>query len=813
MADEVRQEMTIEDFSRGIDVRQDGSAQVLKRTPNGELPHTSGVMVEEDGTLSCVRNQFRIPGVDHVDYSGTLAHIMEYVSDEHNQLVVIDDAGEMFATGELDWVNETPAQWNYGYELFSTPAWTNPADLVDTGRYDFANVRNRLYMANDGRRLSYYDGSDVKYVGIVPPVLGFGTEQDLTTWTESDTGGYFTVAAGSIAVADMPLTADEKVYDSVELDDFSAVFTVTVAATSDAGSEAYVLQMVYSAMNMRVAIQATASDFDLVLEEEYAPGDVEVRGSIEDLSLDTAYYCKLSRSGNQIQLEVFSDSGMSVRVGAVGGDKVIYGEFTECRAVSGTSASSGTEAIDMTIADLYITDITVSTSGSLPVGTYTYILTFGNEDFESHTGVEIDVVVSADGSTIELSGIETAPTASGQEQQAAWRKIYRAYTASTETGARGSEYALLNKIDDNTTTEYDDNAPQSYLSTGIPYDRAIPPQGDILAHFKETMFMAGITKTSISYSVIDTENLQNILFYSEVGVPNYWPGDNWVEVGDSTPIVALVQHQDYLVVIKTSSVFLVSMRSGTLIMRQIDDKIGATDPCHVASDSRGVAWTAPQGVVLYSGEQITTLLEFTPDNPYECPTGNYSALAIHKGKLHYMSGELLRFDLEDGHWENTGVTQASEIGGIQSFTWGIAQSHLLLYADWATGVQELTILDPAEYFANGDGEGTLSNTDYAAVKVTLPVVTAPPGKNLWLQEVWVDGEWTGTVDLYINDDGTYSSSKRGDAPQDGRGQFNNPNYYGDHLYVQFAGNNVPDFHLRSIRLVFVIMNKRVRPYA
>jgi len=755
-----REEIVIGDFGKGWDIRQYPPNTVRDRAVGAMMPHLSGVKVERDATLKWIRNQFRISSPVSAPRL-----LYEFVTDTYNQLLALCADGNLYKLDRvaplvLDWSTETPTQWAYGYELFASDDWADTAaDLPATPPWGVAMTQDILMLSHKTVTTKYWNGTALVEIGLTPPTAAcvgtlspFAfTDEDFTAYTESDTGTYLTVIAGRITAVAIPQTGDSRVYADFgtrPLSDFTHTFDVRLTA-ADVNAK----MAVWGVSTIGDSYIVNWSGFDFIFvalsakvgpvyhltidsrQEGTAVGD-EIA-----IALATTYYCTVRKIGTSATLYVYSDSDRLTLLGEITVAVAYAGSYSYVYGFVGWGASAGAEAMSGYVENLNL-GVSGTAEGSLVTGTYSYCYTYGNATFESMPSPIVDVTVGAEGYEIDLTGITV--DAGGD---ATWRRLYRAYTSSTEPGARGTSFQRHlagGELEDNTTTIYTDSALQSTLGDEIEYDdNARPPWGDILCRHNERIFMAGVAKTSDSYSEVETTGLDNKLFYSNIGEAYQWPGDNWIEVGDKTAIVGLASLGNLLVIIKESSVFTLASYGDTFVITQIDAQFGATNPASITSSPQGVVWTSPQGLVLYGAAGLRLLLEAKSDQPFAMPSTSYPWLAYHQGYLYFLptGGRLLRWDSMRDVWEMYPHEVTAETVGIRAFNKSEYQSHVLAYLDWYSASQQITVLDPVVAFDDGDSEGLSYTPQMAPIEITLPPIVAKPGEEIWIQEIYIDGDW------------------------------------------------------------------------
>ncbi len=755
------QKIVHSDFSRGFDPRSWPPDFVQKVAAEGRLTHLEGMRIEADGSLRQYRNQLKIAGPT-LTAGKRLEALYEYYSAKNsvNQLIAICTEGKLHYQNAT-WSAATPTQWTYGWELFSGGSWSNVTGLQTSGPFGLAQAGNDLFICHKSDNTKRWNGTALENIGWTPPWVPpflYVANEDVSVatggWSETDTGSYLSYTTARLQFTLLPYNAESRYYKSYGAGNFvSFSFTFQFKFTSGQDASGVVLLGCSNTSNGTLADWSAAASPHVYLIA-YRDGTkyyVALGGSAAvekplEISVNTDYYATWTRRGTQNVFTVFSDVTQHTLVGSIEhsltAEPLQYLYLTTSVEGAGAATCSG-----------YIEDINLGAAalgaGSLDVGTYSYYATYGsndaagNEEWESMPSPICDVVNSADNKKIVLAWITTGPT--GVD----WRKIYRAFTASTELGARGTAFQFLAKIEDNTTTTYTDDALQSTLGDTIAFDHARPPKGDIICTHRDHVFMAGISASSDSYSEVTTSGLQNRLYHSRLGFPYFWPGDNYIDVGDDTPIVALVSFRDWLIIIKSTSMWLLAGSEGSFILRQVDSTFGATDPCSVAASPQGVVWTTPRGLVLFDGENTSIIYRTDQDYPFAMPTADYPTLTWHNEYLYFLTDRLLRWNSLSQGWEMYRHTQTQAHCGLQAFNIGRYQSHILAYLDWHVGAPYITVLHPEQAFANTASPGTTDTSYFAPVRLTLPPITAGPGEDVRIHEVWWDADMQGQADTKL----------------------------------------------------------------
>ncbi|MEM7828031.1 MAG: hypothetical protein QW561_01680, partial [Candidatus Aenigmatarchaeota archaeon] len=131
--------------------------------------------------------------------------------------------------------------------------------------------------------------------------------------------------------------------------------------------------------------------------------------------------------------------------------------------------------------------LTVGEAGNL-TGTYKYKVTFLNAEGTESGSSPASAEITVSGQKINLSNIPTSP-----DGQVAKRRIYR-------FGGTLTDYYLVATINDNTTTTYTDNLPDTDVGALLdPYDRYPAPNAKTLDVHYNRIFAGNIKHAGVSY--------------------------------------------------------------------------------------------------------------------------------------------------------------------------------------------------------------------------------------------------------------------------------------------------------------------------
>lgn len=137
--------------------------------------------------------------------------------------------------------------------------------------------------------------------------------------------------------------------------------------------------------------------------------------------------------------------------------------------------------------------------------------------------------------------LTSIPTSS--DPQVTQRKIYR-------TTGGGLSYYLIGTLNDNTTTTFVDNVPDSALGASMTEDNDVAPNGDFAIWWDDRLWIA--------------DKDENIVYYSKSGVPDAFDTSNRyvsVRYGESDDkITNMIPFKSYLYIMKRNSIYFIRKR-------------------------------------------------------------------------------------------------------------------------------------------------------------------------------------------------------------------------------------------------------------
>ena len=751
------------------------------------------------------------------DYSGDITGLYELRTNDQSRILCLK-GGRLYAM-DAYWTH-SPTQWDYGYQYFSSENSWYMLGLLNADTMSCVSGA-RVIFCHQGSAVQMYNGDWMREVGVPAPVSapvvvppgGVANEGLAATWT-NHSGGVVTTTATTATAVNLTGASNSRVYRDMTLDaitDFEYRFTFT-PQVSDAGSVA----VIWASCNTDDAkVTSWVGDYISI----YANSDVDVMHvgievitgasqfiSGTGLAYGVAVYVTVSRSGADTTLSIYSDSARttllwSVSTGAINSTPYQYNYIM-------VSTDAGSYKFNAIVDGLNLGHKAYN-AGILPKGNYWYYYTYVCNGSESMPSPAMNALLLSDGFRVELASITPGPIGTTE------RRLYRNYSSDTTVGAIGSEYVFLQKVDGNITLIATDNSSENGLGEPIGYDHAIPPRGGVCTYHMNRVWIAGSEEASRSYPDYTTGDYASCVFYSEPDTL-YFPGLNFINVGDAAPIVNMVSSGEELLIFKTNSVWALSGYSeGTYQLTCISAEVGAVDGNAAASSPHGTMWASPGGYYMYSGGQVFQVLPVGEGWPWAATSNTHAPhICFHDDRFYIQQTDVvLTYNPLSRFWGYS----SSVIGGagLSQQGYGLLQGHILCTMPWvASGDKEITILDMLGAPATRDAVGTSSTLMFAPVALTFGPVDAPLGEELIPCEVWMDGNWTtdltNPLSLYVNDDAGYTGTAWATVPScpQGNNCIGVPHGNGTdsnasrRLYVQVKSANAVDLDIRQVILKF-----------
>lgn len=222
------------------------------------------------------------------------------------------------------------------------------------------------------------------------------------------------------------------------------------------------------------------------------------------------------------------------------------------------------------------TSTVASNAVGVLTGDYRYKVTYVNsQSVESDVG-PVTATFPAAAATLRVTAIPVAPQSYGVSA----RKVYRNSTAATTT------YKLLTTINDNTTTQYDDNNADATLGATAPTDHGVPPLYSFIVYHRDRMFCNDAANPSL-------------LYYSNLTEPYTFGAANFRRIGDNTDdlLRAAAVDGENLVVFGDKSIEIVYMPStdDTAWVRvKVKGEYGCKSPFGIVKYDNGLLFPAVQ---------------------------------------------------------------------------------------------------------------------------------------------------------------------------------------------------------------------------
>lgn len=802
----------------------------------------------------------------------------EFVADGYNQMLCISDDGIM-RRKNVDW-SGAPTQWGYGWSMASGPYADVATGLPTYPIRGIANVDNNLILAAGagtgfatGMPMKCWDGATLSDVGLPTPIAFPTAAADATgTGNVLDDGTYsyrFTFGNAKYESMQGPIT-DCIVKATPAIGYIEPKTTTTALAhhdtvTIDGQTYRFVLEatMVAAGETLQVgdiilwADAGTSAADKLVINFRSLAHAVYVGGNwsrggvtaytppLQNCNVYWSYpaggvpriwfYAKeKGTAGNAITIVENTADGRFHKSGAT-----LSGGIGLCNIDLSNIKAGPTGTTWRKVYRAYTTATAAGNRGT----DFNYLGTINNNTattYEDNTlqgdvgePMAFDHARPPQGDLI-VSHRDRLWLAGVAQTSDSYRYTHKIAAAPTGASYNGSYTLTITTTEPHGFAVGDvvtlEGITNSQLNT-IPADGPMPvltvpsPTTFTLYH---GLFGGAATSGSGSASVYEYgTRLSNILFYSQLDQPFYWPAFNQITVGNSSPITALVTWHDQLLIFKADSVWLLSgYGEDDWNLVRIPGLTGAIGN-HSAASPFGVMYAGHSGWMLWDGEQSRTIVEyqeatdFTDELPTispPCVTGDDNlrapAVCFHGDRFHIWGGShfLYAWHPETNSWEVSRRNISATIG-LRSFASTVYQSHILALMEWGsldTHTKYLTALDSLykpTTGSYGNSTGTLTDVTYGEVLVELAPVVAPGGELVNPLEIWVKGQWTKPADdakdlkLEIYSDATAAWVSIGTITANGRRGIPS-GYATGRLRLRLHGAAVPFFVLQSVRLVF-----------
>src|SRR6185295_4200479 len=230
--------------------------------------------------------------------------------------------------------------------------------------------------------------------------------------------------------------------------------------------------------------------------------------------------------------------------------------------------------------------------GNVPNGAHTYKVTFIYYDTSESNGSPSSGVQTAatPNNTIPLTAIPIG----GYGVTA--RRIYR--------DNNDGNYVLVGTLTNNTATIFSDTALAG--TTPLPLDQGLPPTFGQIVLFLDRLFVAQVPGTPA------------VVYFSEPGMYDIFPGLNFVICNQKDPIVAVIVYQDRIIVFNRQSMGQILGRtSDQFAYSHIPGSVGCIDnrtiQVRTVDGVPVLVWLSDRGFYSYNGSSITYLSQDIED--------------------------------------------------------------------------------------------------------------------------------------------------------------------------------------------------------
>lgn len=759
--------------------------------------------------------------------------VLPFVAGDYDQLLACSDFGSMYFA-DVDW-SDTPAQWAYGYELHEAATWTAATARLANGVWGisnwetstgvptaapggFAPMRDVLFLCGGvspgwphGWPTCFWDGEYITAVGYEGPITAPSGTADATGAGNRLAEGRYSYrvvvgdrrfdsmmgpildvevefAAATAYVEPKSATTPPNHLDTITIDGVTYRFTdlATVQAggfqslpydvicgwSADAATDVKVTyrmlaatiadghtdnnsgtaihtpahptvmaewQYVASITRVNITARETGTDGNsIALAESTSDARIHVSaallsGGTAECHIDlTAIPTGMSRCTHRKLYRAYSASLLEGVRGAEYQLLAVIPNNTATTYADNTPQEELGEAVEF--------DHAIPPRGNIMVHHRDRLWMAGiamtSESYEGHV-----LVAAAPAGAVRVSGVSTL-------------------TTTTAHGLKVGDWISVHGVT-NTSFRVDARIASVPSTTSLTY--AQPTEADATSG-------GGL----ILYG-IELSELENSLYYSQLDDPWYWPSENLIKVGSTSPIVALCSWHDELLVLKEDSVWVLTGYGETdFLLRQLPGTDGVVGQ-HVAASPYGVLWAGHGGWELFDGENVRRVLtysefsnwtnevqDFGPPAEKSVSLGetDFPVATWHDGRFYMLAGSrdyALCWSPADDTWEVRHLPYCARLG-LRSWHLSTYHAHILTVMRWnvaAAGYansEYLTVLDslyqpnnaPNGHYGNTAGT---SNSDYFGdVRIELPPIVAEPGEAVRPLDLWVDGRWTLPVD-------------------------------------------------------------------
>ena len=798
--------------------------------------------------------------------------LYEFVTDTYNQLLMCMEDGNWYYYTALDWT-ETPLQETHGYVLFSALSTYNVAGAVPkVALSGFAMLNDRLYMVGppDGAGGSFdewvpmlrWNGADMTNVGFAKPATACTGAADATGASNRLVPGRYSyrVTYGNYEFESMegPVVDVDVAYVAAS----AYIEAKSLAVPIVHGDTAIIDGMRYRFVDVATLIAAveTVQVNDVVISSEgSASVEVNLGWTLQRLATMIARGLTVTETGVTIYSPphptVTAEPDMVVttrarvnltarETGTAGNALTLVESTADARLhVSAAVLSGGT-------GDCHIDLATIPTSGDANVAWRKLYRAYIDDTSEGVRGSDFNylakiedntTVVYADnipqGETGEPVAFDRARPPSGtileHHKDRLW--LAGAYRTS-QSYALTEDISTITRAADVVTVvlaaAHTINVGDQVTISGCT-ETVFNGTWTVTVVVSSTTFRFALAGGALADNTGAVEwnvyhlGLGNQLFYSALGEPGYWPAENFVKVGSTAPIVALVSWADQLFIIKSDSVWLLTgYGEDEWRLEQVPGATGAIAG-HAAGSPFGICWAGHTGWMFYDGQQVRCILEYgqvtsyTEDveglpRPAEFVVGAAPPAPLccwHNERFHMADSaneRIYAWRPVTDTWEVLKRPLAAL--GIRAFSAGSQQSHILCCMKWTSvtyPMWRITFLDHLYHWSTEYQRlnGTGAYTNYAQIEIELPTISAPVGELVQPIELAVYGQWdvpvAGADDLklLIYDELNGAWDTIGTVTQDAR--MGVPmGYAARHLRMKLEGENVEYFALHGFALIY-----------
>lgn len=344
---------------------------------------------------------------------------------------------------------------------------------------------------------------------------------------------------------------------------------------------------------------------------------VKARTYIDTISVDNTAYSTDSASIYRYAI-VYARSGnfgnKSNPIKSVVGSDIFSGSGLDDLTSSGTYTGSTPITIKVDIDGTTPDTIEISYDNGatenvcyMPVATkmmLNYGVTINFAAITGHTSGDIWRIPCYPCATNKAAGeqIKLDPLPTSSDAQVNQRKIYR-------TVAGGARFYWLANINDNTTTIFYDNIPDSALGTELEEDHDVMPNGKFSVWWDNKLWVSG---KMLDDDGVAMDTKENVVYHSRTDEPESFDTDNRYVImrkgEQADEITQMVDYKDAIYVFKRNAIFIIIARpDGNYGRYLLTEDIGCIASWSMVKVCNLLMFLSHKGWEIYNGTDVHSL--------------------------------------------------------------------------------------------------------------------------------------------------------------------------------------------------------------